>query len=64
MHFFEQFHSKSGHDYFLYLCLCHHDPWLPLGYEYPDDPYILAGSCGLEYKLEGGGSGGSSSGSS
>ncbi|CAF3557711.1 unnamed protein product [Rotaria socialis] len=22
------------------------------GYEYPDDPYILAGSCGLEYNLE------------
>jgi hypothetical protein len=22
------------------------------GYDYPDDPYILAGSCGLEYTLE------------
>uniref|UniRef100_A0A4D5RS05 Store-operated calcium entry-associated regulatory factor n=1 Tax=Ixodes scapularis TaxID=6945 RepID=A0A4D5RS05_IXOSC len=22
------------------------------GYDYPDDPYILQGSCGLEYKLE------------
>ena len=22
------------------------------GYDYPDDPYILAGSCGLEYSLE------------
>ena len=22
------------------------------GYEYPEDPYILKGSCGLEYKLE------------
>jgi hypothetical protein len=22
------------------------------GYDYPEDPYILAGSCGLEYKLE------------
>ncbi|CAF1209062.1 unnamed protein product [Rotaria sordida] len=22
------------------------------GYNYPDDPYILAGSCGLEYNLE------------
>jgi hypothetical protein len=22
------------------------------GYEYPEDPYILAGSCGLEYKME------------
>ncbi|CAF1203150.1 unnamed protein product [Rotaria sp. Silwood1] len=22
------------------------------GYSYPDDPYILAGSCGLEYNLE------------
>ena len=21
------------------------------GYEYPDDPYILAGSCGLQYTL-------------
>lgn len=24
---------------------------MSLGYEYPDDPYILAGSCGLEYTL-------------
>lgn len=23
------------------------------GYDYPDDPYILKGSCGLEYTLEG-----------
>ena len=22
------------------------------GYDYPDDPYILKGSCGLEYTLE------------
>jgi hypothetical protein len=22
------------------------------GYEYPDDPYILQGSCGLEYTLD------------
>ncbi|KAA0187695.1 putative Transmembrane protein [Fasciolopsis buskii] len=22
------------------------------GYDYPDDPYILSGSCGLEYELE------------
>jgi hypothetical protein len=22
------------------------------GYDYPDDPYILKGSCGLEYNLE------------
>ncbi len=22
------------------------------GYDYPEDPYILAGSCGLEYTLE------------
>jgi hypothetical protein len=22
------------------------------GYDYPDDPYVLAGSCGLEYSLE------------
>merc|ERR1719391_244622 len=22
------------------------------GYDYPDDPYVLAGSCGLEYTLE------------
>jgi len=22
------------------------------GYNYPDDPYILAGSCGMEYTLE------------
>lgn len=22
------------------------------GYEYPDDPFVLAGSCGLEYNLE------------
>ncbi|TMS32388.1 hypothetical protein L596_000234 [Steinernema carpocapsae] len=22
------------------------------GYNYPEDPYVLAGSCGLEYKLE------------
>ena len=22
---------------------------LKVGYDYPDDPYILAGSCGLEY---------------
>jgi hypothetical protein len=21
------------------------------GYDYPDDPYILRGSCGLEYEL-------------
>ncbi|KAJ3120132.1 Store-operated calcium entry-associated regulatory factor, partial [Irineochytrium annulatum] len=21
------------------------------GYEYPDDPYVTAGSCGLEYKV-------------
>lgn len=26
------------------------------GYDYPDDPYILQGSCGLEYRLEGTGS--------
>jgi len=24
------------------------------GYDYPEDPYILKGSCGLEYALEGG----------
>jgi hypothetical protein len=22
------------------------------GYDYPDDPYILQGSCGLEYRVE------------
>ena len=22
------------------------------GYDYPDDPYILAGSCGLEYTID------------
>jgi hypothetical protein len=22
------------------------------GYQYPDDPYILKGSCGLEYELD------------
>ena len=22
------------------------------GYSYPEDPYVLAGSCGLEYVLE------------
>ncbi len=22
------------------------------GYDYPDDPYILKGSCGLEYTLD------------
>ncbi|ELR16590.1 uncharacterized protein ACA1_087850, partial [Acanthamoeba castellanii str. Neff] len=22
------------------------------GYDYPDDPYILKGSCGLEYRVE------------
>ena len=22
------------------------------GYDHPEDPYILAGSCGLEYNLE------------
>eukprot|EP00730_Choanoeca_flexa_P009238 TRINITY_DN12615_c2_g1_i4.p1 TRINITY_DN12615_c2_g1~~TRINITY_DN12615_c2_g1_i4.p1 ORF type:complete len:311 (+),score=46.26 TRINITY_DN12615_c2_g1_i4:130-1062(+) len=28
------------------------------GYDYPEDPYILAGSCGLEYQLDSTGSGG------
>ncbi|XP_061419625.1 store-operated calcium entry-associated regulatory factor [Lethenteron reissneri] len=28
------------------------------GYDYPDDPYVLRGSCGLEYSLVGGGGGG------
>ncbi|CAN0212068.1 unnamed protein product [Lampetra planeri] len=27
------------------------------GYDYPDDPYVLRGSCGLEYSLVGGGGG-------
>merc|ERR1719228_2471248 len=22
------------------------------GYDYPDDPYVLAGSCGLEYTID------------
>jgi len=22
------------------------------GYDYPEDPYILAGSCGLEYTID------------
>ncbi len=28
------------------------------GYDYPDDPFILVGSCGVEYKLERTGAGG------
>merc|ERR1719201_315877 len=33
------------------------------GYDYPDDPFVLAGSCGVEYTLESTGSGGSGWGS-
>ena len=22
------------------------------GYDYPDDPYVLAGSCGLDYTID------------
>ena len=41
-------------------CEAHLDPSIQLGrlavscegYAYPDDPYILEGSCGLEYHLE------------
>ena len=24
---------------------------VPQGFEYPEDPYVLAGSCGLQYSL-------------
>lgn len=41
-------------------CKTHIEPYLKLGktavscegYDYPDDPYVLVGSCGLEYTLE------------
>lgn len=31
--------------YILFVCVSS-------GFDYPDDPYVLAGSCGLEYVLE------------
>eukprot|EP00049_Salpingoeca_infusionum_P000327 m.39029 g.39029 ORF g.39029 m.39029 type:complete len:298 (+) comp10279_c0_seq1:487-1380(+) len=54
--------EQSGHDGVDYQWECKADldkavrfgrvEVLCEGYDYPDDPYILAGSCGVEYELE------------
>ena len=33
------------------MCPCETGLLSCIGYNYPEDPYVLKGSCGLEYKL-------------